>query len=94
MLSSDKVVIVGDFNIYMDVDSDSLKLAFNSLLELMGVSQKVKEPTYCFNLILDLVLTYGLEPDHLLLSPLNPLLLDHDVIIIIIITIIIQIQHS
>ena len=38
-----KVIIVGDFNIHMDVDSDSPKLAFISLLESMGVSQKVKE---------------------------------------------------
>ena len=49
---------MGDFNIHMDVDSDSLRLAFISLLESMGVSQKVKEPTHCFNHILDLVLTY------------------------------------
>ena len=45
VLSSDKVVIVGDFNIHMDVDSDSLKLAFTSLLELLGISQKVNEAT-------------------------------------------------
>ena len=45
VLSSDKVVIVGDLNIHMDVDSDSLKLAFISLLELMGISQNVNEPT-------------------------------------------------
>ena len=31
----------------------------------------------CFNHLLDLVLTYGLEPDHLLMAPLNPLPLDH-----------------
>ena len=60
VLSSDKVIIVGDFNIHMDVDSDSLKLAFISLLESMGVLQKVKEPTHCFNRFLDLVLTYGI----------------------------------
>ena len=35
MLRSDKVVIVGDFNIHMDVDSDSIKL-----LESMGISQQ------------------------------------------------------
>ena len=42
-VSSDKVVIVGDFNTHMDVNSDSLKLAFISLLESMGVSRKVKK---------------------------------------------------
>ena len=37
LISTDKVIIVGDFNIHMDVDSDSLKLAFNSLLESLGI---------------------------------------------------------
>ena len=61
----------------MDVDSDSFKLAFTSLLDSLGVSQKVKEPTHCFNHILDLVLTYGIDTHHLLVSPLNSLLSDH-----------------
>ena len=42
----------------------------------MGVLQKVKEPTHCFNHTLDLVLTYDIEPDNLCVSPLNPLLSD------------------
>ena len=33
VFSPDKVVMVGDFNIHMDVDSHSSKLAFISLLE-------------------------------------------------------------
>ena len=45
-------MIVGDFNIHMDVDSDGLKLAFDSLLESMGIS-KVKL-LHCFNHTLDL----------------------------------------
>ena len=40
VISSDKVVIVADFNIHIAVDSGSLKLAFISLLESMGVSKK------------------------------------------------------
>ena len=36
----------------------------------------MKELTHCFNRILDLVLTYGLKPDHLFVSPLNPHLSD------------------
>ena len=35
----------------------------------------MKEPTHCFNHILDLVLIYHIKPDHLL--PLNSLLSDH-----------------
>ena len=49
----------------MDVDSDRLKLAFSSLLELMVVLQKVNKPKHCFNHTLDLVLTYGIELDNL-----------------------------
>ena len=45
LLSSDKVIIVGDFKIRMDVDSDGPKLAFISPLESMGVSQKVNQCT-------------------------------------------------
>ena len=77
VLGSDKVVIVGDFNIHIDVDSDSLKLAFISLLESMGISQKVKEPMHCFNHNLDLVLTHSIKSDNLLVLTLNPVLSDH-----------------
>ncbi|XP_061567232.1 uncharacterized protein LOC133421597 [Cololabis saira] len=77
LISTDKFIIVGDFNIHMDVESDNLKLAFDSLLESMGISQKVDKPTHCFNHTLDLVLTYGVETDGLLVSPVNSLLSDH-----------------
>ncbi|XP_061590906.1 uncharacterized protein LOC133456448 [Cololabis saira] len=77
LISTDKFIIVGDFNIHMDVESDNLKLAFNSLLESMGISQKVDGPTHCFGHTLDLVLTYGVETDGLLVSPVNSLLSDH-----------------
>ena len=71
LLISDKVVTVGDFNIHMDVNS--LKSAFISLLESMSISQKVNE-LHRFNHTLDLILTNSVEPDHLLVTPLNPLL--------------------
>ena len=61
MLGSDKIIIVADLNIHMDVVSDSLKLVFISLLESRGVSQKVNEPTHCLIHTLDLVLTYSIE---------------------------------
>ncbi|MDF4326838.1 hypothetical protein P3395_25840, partial [Vibrio parahaemolyticus] len=61
VLKSDKVIIVGDFNIHVDVDNDSLATAFISLLDSIGFSQGVHEPTHCFNHTLDLVLTYGID---------------------------------
>uniref|UniRef100_A0A3P9AYQ0 HD domain-containing protein n=1 Tax=Maylandia zebra TaxID=106582 RepID=A0A3P9AYQ0_9CICH len=55
VLSSDKIIIVGDFNIHVDAKNDSLNMAFNLLLDSIGFSQNVKEPTHHFNHTLDLV---------------------------------------
>uniref|UniRef100_A0A669FAZ4 Reverse transcriptase domain-containing protein n=1 Tax=Oreochromis niloticus TaxID=8128 RepID=A0A669FAZ4_ORENI len=77
VLSSDKIIIVGDFNIHVDAKNDSLNIAFNLLLDSIGFSQNVKEPTHHFNHTLDLVLTYGIETEHLTVFPENPLLSDH-----------------
>uniref|UniRef100_A0A8C9XHM2 Reverse transcriptase domain-containing protein n=1 Tax=Sander lucioperca TaxID=283035 RepID=A0A8C9XHM2_SANLU len=49
VLQSDKVLIVGDFNIHVDIDSNSLSTAFNSLLDSIGFSQSVHKATHCFN---------------------------------------------
>ncbi|KAI3356198.1 hypothetical protein L3Q82_017182 [Scortum barcoo] len=38
---NEKVIIVGDFNIHVDMDSDSLSTAFISLLDSIGFSQRV-----------------------------------------------------
>ncbi|CAJ1053038.1 RNA-directed DNA polymerase from mobile element jockey [Xyrichtys novacula] len=77
VLLADKVIVVGDFNIHIDVENDSLSISFRSLLDSIGFTQCVHRPTHCFNHTLDLVLAYGLETDALLVSSLNPLLSDH-----------------
>uniref|UniRef100_A0A669EKP4 Reverse transcriptase domain-containing protein n=1 Tax=Oreochromis niloticus TaxID=8128 RepID=A0A669EKP4_ORENI len=77
VLSSDKIIIVGEFNIHVDAKNDSLNIAFNLLLDSIGFSQNVKEPTHHFNHTLDLVLTYGIETEYLTVFPENPLLSDH-----------------
>ena len=33
VLSTDKVIVVGDFNIHVDVENDSLNINFNSILD-------------------------------------------------------------
>ncbi|KAL3969371.1 PHD finger protein 20 [Sarotherodon galilaeus] len=71
VLSSDKIIIVGDFNIHVDAKNDSLNMAFNLLLDSIGFSQNH------FNHTLDLVLTYGIETEYLTVFPENPLLSDH-----------------
>lgn len=77
VLSSDKILIVGDFNIHVDNDSDSLSSAFMSLIDSIGFFQAVCEATHCFNHTLDLVLAYGLDINELKVFPENPLLSDH-----------------
>ncbi len=77
VLKTDKVIIVGDFNIHVDVENDSFSTAFISLLDSIGFSQSVHEPTHCFNHTLDLVLVYGIEIEHLIVFPQNPSLSDH-----------------
>ncbi len=64
VLKTDKVIIVGNFNIHVDVDNDSLGSAFISLLDSICFSQCVHKPTHHFNHTLDLVLTYGIEINH------------------------------
>ena len=77
VLSSDKVIIVGDFNIHVDDENDSLNSAFSALLDSVGFSQNVNKPTHCFNHTLDLVLTYGIEIEHLIVFQQNSALSDH-----------------
>ncbi|XP_055361200.1 uncharacterized protein LOC129603535 [Betta splendens] len=77
VLSTDKVIVVGDFNIHVDVDSNCLSTAFNTLIDTIGFTQQVNEPTHRFNHTLYLVMTYGVEIDNLTVLPQNPPLSDH-----------------
>ncbi len=77
VLKTDRVMVIGDFNIHVDNVNDSLGSAFISLLDSVGFCQCVHEPTHYFNHTLDLVLTYGIEIDHLTVFPHVPLLSDH-----------------
>ena len=74
---TDKVIIVGDFNIHVYVENDSLGTAFLSQLDSFGFCQCVHEPTHTFNHTLDLVLTYGIEIKYLNVSAQNLVLSDH-----------------
>ncbi|KAM3622945.1 uncharacterized protein V6R79_005228 [Siganus canaliculatus] len=80
VLKSASAIVEGDFNIHVDNESDSLSRAFLSLLESVGFSQCVHEPTHCFLHTLDLVLSYGVEINNLTVVPQNPLLSDHALI--------------
>ena len=77
VINTDKILIVGDFNIHMDNKNDSLRSGFLSITDSIGFSQLVDLPTHCCNHTLDLVFTYGTEVSHLATMPHNPLLSDH-----------------
>ena len=46
VMSSDKLLITGDFNILMDVPTDRNNIHYRDLLEAMGLVQHVKQPTH------------------------------------------------
>ncbi|XP_058637889.1 uncharacterized protein LOC131544010 [Onychostoma macrolepis] len=61
VLTADKVLIVGDFNIHVDNEKDSLGSAFIDILNSIGVKQHVSGPTHCRNHTLDLILSHGID---------------------------------
>ncbi len=61
MLAAYKVLIVGDFNIHVDNEKDSLGSAFIDILNYIGVKQHVSGPTHCQNHTLDLILSHGID---------------------------------
>ncbi|KAJ0055115.1 hypothetical protein NL108_009851 [Boleophthalmus pectinirostris] len=58
-----RIIIVGDFNLHIDVKSDSLATDFLNLLNCMNFKQNVLQPTHNRGRILDLVISYGLSVD-------------------------------
>ena len=77
VLKTNKIIIVGDFNIHVDNNNDSLSVAFISVLDSIGFSQCVHQPTHCCNHTLDLV-SYSVKIQHLIVLPPNPILSDHN----------------
>ena len=55
VVNTEKILIVGDFNIHMDNKNDSLRSAFLSITDSIGFSQLVDLPTHCCNHTLDLL---------------------------------------
>lgn len=76
-ITKDKIILVGDFNIHVDVENDCLSTSFRSILDSLGFSQVVKGPTHKHLHTLDLILTYGLDIENLAIFPHNDFLSDH-----------------
>ena len=81
VLDSERIIIVGDFNIHVDNSNDSLNKAFADLLDGIGFTQSVNKPTHVHNHTLDLVLSYGIQINMIDVVPQNPILTDHYLII-------------
>uniref|UniRef100_A0A672G2J3 Reverse transcriptase domain-containing protein n=1 Tax=Salarias fasciatus TaxID=181472 RepID=A0A672G2J3_SALFA len=77
VLTHNKILIIGDFNIHVDDSGDSLSNAFIAVLDSIGFTQNVDESTHSHKHTLDLVLTYGIEVSDLNVLPQNPILSDH-----------------
>ena len=61
ILSKDHLLILGDFNIHMDVSTDAYTVKFTDLLESLGLEQHVRGPTHTHPHTLDLVITRKME---------------------------------
>ena len=56
-MSSDKLLMTGDFNFHMDVPTDSNNIHLRDLLDAMGLVQHVKQPTHIHGHTLDSIIT-------------------------------------
>ena len=61
ILSKDHLLILGDFNIHMDVSIDAYTVQFMDLLESLGLEQHVRGPNHTHGHTLDLVITWKME---------------------------------
>ncbi len=61
VLTADKVLIVGHFNIHVDNEKDALGSAFIDILNSIGVRQHLSGPTHCRNHTLELILSHGID---------------------------------
>ncbi|XP_049331164.1 uncharacterized protein LOC125799151 [Astyanax mexicanus] len=77
ILLSDKIIIVGDFNIHFEKDQDPLKIAFKSVLDALGFKQNVIGPTHRCSHTLDLVLTLGIEAENIVTLSQHDSISDH-----------------
>ncbi len=61
MLAADKDLIVGDFNILVDNELNTLGSAFIDILKSIRVRQHVSGLTNCRNQTLDVILSHGID---------------------------------
>lgn len=57
VMCNEPLVLLGDFNIHVDVPTDMDAIQFRDLLDSMGLQQHVKQPTHIHGHTLDLLIT-------------------------------------
>ncbi len=77
LVTVDKALIVGDFNIHVDNTNDVLGLAFTDLINSFGVKQNVTGPTHRFNHTLDLIISHGIDLTDIDIIPQSDDVTDH-----------------
>ncbi|WP_141663724.1 hypothetical protein, partial [Candidatus Ichthyocystis sparus] len=77
MTRSDKILIIGDFNIHLNKPSDPLGKAFLRLLDISNFIQLVHEPTHSSGNTLDLIISHGLDVSALNVASVSSAVSDH-----------------
>nr|XP_055053668.1 uncharacterized protein LOC129438773 isoform X1 [Misgurnus anguillicaudatus] len=77
VVTVDKALIVGDFNIHVDNSKDALGRAFMDVLNSLGIKQNVSGPTHTRKHTLDLILSLGLNINDIEISPQSDAVSDH-----------------
>ena len=77
VMSSEPLLITGDFNIHVDVCGDSDRARLLEILESMGLEQHVDKPTHVSGHILDLVITQKFDELISTVSVVDYLFSDH-----------------
>nr|XP_049586306.1 uncharacterized protein LOC125975153 [Syngnathus scovelli] len=77
MTNADYIIIMGDFNIHMNLPSEPLTSAFQTLSDTFGFTQAVQAATHKNGNTLDLVLSQGLATSNITVLPYTTVLSDH-----------------
>ncbi len=77
LVTVDKALIVGDFNIHVDNTNDALGLVFTDLINSFGVKQNITGPTHRFNHTLALIISHGIYLTDIDIVPQSDDVTDH-----------------
>ncbi|XP_061141855.1 uncharacterized protein LOC133158583 [Syngnathus typhle] len=77
VFNADNIIIMGDFNIHMNLPSELLTSAFQTLTDTFGFTQAVQAATHKNGNTIDLVLSRGLATSNIAVLPYTTVLSDY-----------------